>query len=411
MKFMANTSIMPKVSVVIPCYNQGAFIDEAVDSVLAQTFTGLEIIVVNDGSTDVATNHKLLRYEREKTRVLATSNQGLAAARNNGIAAARGEYILPLDADDRIEPRYLEEAVAVLDQQPEVGIVYCQARLFGAVDADWQLPEYSLAEMLLDNVIFCTALFRRADWQAVGGYDPGMIYGWEDYEFWLALLERGREVRRLPGRYFHYRVSPDSMVRSKEKGQKVQMFKRIYQRHASFIGEHIDIWISRLLEKDEGYITARLYVDCGQGLSNESSVARKVTIGRQTLTFPVDAFAQRREFRFDPADCPAVVSIESIDLVTSEGRRALEPFQIRSNALFYHDHRYFFCTEDPQVYFTSAAAAAGTVVTVVVSYELVAVGESALQMIISSQEKRLRERLKNPFTLIGRLFRKKDGVG
>ncbi|BDD87446.1 hypothetical protein DPPLL_18110 [Desulfofustis limnaeus] len=408
---MASTSIMPKVSVVIPCYNQGAFLDEAVDSVLAQTCTDLEIIVVNDGSTDTATNRTLLRYDREKTRVLSTSNQGLAAARNNGIAAARGEYILPLDADDRIEPRYLEEAVAVLDQQPEVGIVYCRARLFGAVDADWLLPDYSLAEMLLDNVIFCTALFRRVDWQAVGGYDPGMIHGWEDYEFWLALLERGRHVRRLPGRYFHYRVSPDSMVRSKEKRQKVEMFARIYQRHASFIGEHIDIWISRLLEKEESYITARLYVDCGQGLSDESSVARKVNVGRQTLTFPVDAFAQRREFRFDPADCPAVVSIESIDFVTTEGRTALEPLQISSNALFCRDNRFFFCTEDPQVYFALAAADAGAVVTVVVSYELVAVGESALQMIISSQEQQLRECLKNPFASIGRLLRKKDRVG
>ena len=190
---------MPKVSVIIPCFNQGAFLDEAVDSVLAQTFVDLEIIVVNDGSTDASTRHKLNTYRRDKTRVVTTDNQGLAAARNNGIAAAAGDYILPLDADDRIAPRYIEEAVAVLEAEPDTGIVYCQARLFGAVEADWLLPPYSIDEMLRDNVIFCSALFRRADWEPVGGYDTGMVYGWEDYEFWLSLIERGKAVRRQSG--------------------------------------------------------------------------------------------------------------------------------------------------------------------------------------------------------------------
>ena len=95
---------MPKVSVIIPCYNQGACLEEAVDSVLAQTFQDFEILVVNDGSTDEATIRMLGKYERPKTRVIHTDNQGLAMARNNGIREARGAYILPLDADDKIGP-------------------------------------------------------------------------------------------------------------------------------------------------------------------------------------------------------------------------------------------------------------------------------------------------------------------
>ena len=103
-------TVMPSVSVVIPCFNQGHFVDEAVDSVLAQSFDDFEIIIVNDGSTDGHTDRLPEDYPRERARVL-TTNQGLAAARNNGIAAAQGTYILPLDADDRILPGYLEKSV------------------------------------------------------------------------------------------------------------------------------------------------------------------------------------------------------------------------------------------------------------------------------------------------------------
>ena len=116
---------MTKVSVVIPCYNQGAFIDDAVNSVLAQTFSDFEIIIVNDGSTDATTNALLERYSRPKTTVIHTENQGVCAARNTAIKAAAGKYILPLDADDKIEPTYLEKAVNVFDNHPETGVVWC----------------------------------------------------------------------------------------------------------------------------------------------------------------------------------------------------------------------------------------------------------------------------------------------
>src|SRR4051794_26342282 len=106
---------MPKVSVVIPCFNQGQFVDEAVASVLAQTCRDFEIIIINDGSTDEATNRKLAAYEHPKVQVIRTANQGAAGARNTGIDASSSPYILPLDADDKIAETYLEKALAVLD--------------------------------------------------------------------------------------------------------------------------------------------------------------------------------------------------------------------------------------------------------------------------------------------------------
>ena len=228
---------MTKVSVVIPCYNQGAYLDEAVNSVLEQTCRDFEIIIVNDGSTDGETRRLLSAYDRPRTQVIHTENRGLAGARNTGIAAAHGEYILPLDADDRIGAEYLEKAVAVLDSRPEIGIVYCRAEKFGAQHGPWDSPDFSLRRMLLGNLIFCTALFRREDWQRTGGYDPGMAAGWEDWDFWLSLLELGRNVYRIPEVHFFYRVKEVSMARSMDAAKKVDMHLRVMRNHPSLFIE------------------------------------------------------------------------------------------------------------------------------------------------------------------------------
>ncbi|MCK5662526.1 MAG: glycosyltransferase family 2 protein, partial [Thiotrichaceae bacterium] len=168
---------MSKVSVIIPCFNQGRYVLETLTSVLNQTYPNIEVIIINDGSDDKDTTSILSRVDLGNVQVIHTTNQGLAAARNNGIQEACGDFILPLDADDLIAPGYVKQAVDVFKKNKDVGIVYCRARLFGTVTTKWLLPPYSLKEMLLDNVIFCSALFRKSDWEAVGGYDIGMIYG------------------------------------------------------------------------------------------------------------------------------------------------------------------------------------------------------------------------------------------
>jgi glycosyltransferase involved in cell wall biosynthesis len=341
---------MPKVSVVIPCYNQGHFLDEAVESVLNQSFQDLEIIVINDGSTDTATNTLLAGYDRPKTRVITTENQGLAAARNNGIVKAQGEYILTLDADDKIEASYIEKAVDILNRHPEIGIVYCRARLFGQVETEWLLPEYSIEAMLLDNVIFCTALYRKQDWLLVGGYDPGMIYGWEDYDFWLSLIGKERGVWKIPEIHFLYRVTADSMVRSKERSQKVAMFKRIFERHPALFQKNIEIWIDKVLAAGDHYYTSRLYVDTGSGVSDALSVARKVDKDTFRLTFDVRQFNAIVNLRFDPVDAYAVVEIRRVLLIKEDGTRR-EVNSISGNETYVDHGRFLFATIDPQCFF------------------------------------------------------------
>lgn len=236
---------MPQISVVIPCFNQGEYVAEAVESVLAQTLGDYEIIVVDDGSTDPATVAVLDALDYPKTRFLRTNNQGLASARNNGIGEASGVYILPLDADDRIGREYLAKASAVLNERRDVGFVYCLAELFGASRGKFYLNSASLEEMLLDSRIFCSAMFRKSDWAATGGYNPNMIYGWEDWDFWLSLLEIGKKPHLIEEVMFYYRVKPGSMIRSMTIEQKVAMHRQLAENHQKLYQETTQIDFER----------------------------------------------------------------------------------------------------------------------------------------------------------------------
>lgn len=254
---------MPKVSVIIPCFNLGKYVNEAIDSARAQTFRDFEIIVVNDGSTDAETILILENLAKSEIKIVNTGNQGLANARNNGIAQAKGKYILPLDADDKIAPTYLEKAVPILDENENAGIVYCQAEFFDGENFKWDLPEYELSRMMIDNLIFCSAFFRKDDWKTVGGYKSSMKYGWEDYEFWLSIIELGREVYRIPEHLFFYRKRTDSMAHIMSRENLFYSHKEIVKNHpALYINniEHLYQYIyslrDRLAEKQQ-YQTVR----------------------------------------------------------------------------------------------------------------------------------------------------------
>jgi glycosyltransferase involved in cell wall biosynthesis len=225
---------VPRVSIIIPCYNHGAYITDAVESVRAQTFGGYEIIVVNDGSTDGHTLAVLDNLACGGIRVVTTVNCGLASARNTGIREAAGEYILTLDADDRISSGYLERAVQVLDKDRKIGIVYGDTEFFGEESGRWQLPGYSLYRIPFENMIVASAFFRRSDWETVGGYRPAMRYGWEDWDFWLSVIELGRVVYKIPETVFFYRIRNSSMTRTMTYPQKLYSFMLMLCRHWRF---------------------------------------------------------------------------------------------------------------------------------------------------------------------------------
>lgn len=238
----------PLVSVIIPCYNDGIFLNECLNSIYNQTYKPLEIVIVNDGSTDELTNNMLNNSTLPLAKTITIKHSGPSFARNAGIKVANGKYILPLDADDKIHSTYIEKGVEILEKQETTGIVYCQAECFGNVDGRWDLPSYSLEVMLLDNVIFTSALFRKTDWQIVEGYDESLQHGMEDYDFWLSLIEIGREVVQIPEVLFYYRVRDDSRTNKfNKKIEQVQdTYLRIYRNHPRLFSKYQDEYSIRL---------------------------------------------------------------------------------------------------------------------------------------------------------------------
>ncbi len=238
------------VSIVIPCYNAGAFLDETIQSALAQTFEQLEVILVDDGSTDSATMELIARAPWRRTRVLRQENMGPSAARNAGIRVARGEFILPLDADDKIDPTYVAKAVAILKDQPGVGIVYCKAMKFGKESGTWELPAYTLREIVIDNVIFCSALFRKTDWEVVGGYNERLRKGMEDYDFWIKLIHIGKSVHQIDEHLFYYRILDSSRTTGFMSDASVvaATYAEIYRANSDFFANHAAIMFEHRLE-------------------------------------------------------------------------------------------------------------------------------------------------------------------
>lgn len=235
---------MKKVSVIMPCFNDGAYIEEAVASIRAQTYPNIELVIIDDGSDEPETKAVLEKLESSGAVLLHTNRLRPAGARNAGIAAATGEYILPVDADDLIAPNYIEKAVKIMDDNDNIGVVYCHADLFGEQSGPWELPDYSLEKMLLDNIIFVSAMFRREDWCKVGGYRTTMKHGMEDYDFWLSILELDRSVHQLPEVLFHYRIKPVSRTTRFQEDPAVvqQTYRMIYNQHPVLYEKYKDLY-------------------------------------------------------------------------------------------------------------------------------------------------------------------------
>jgi glycosyltransferase involved in cell wall biosynthesis len=231
------------ISIIVPCYNQGIYLKETIQSALASSYRPLEILIINDGSTDHSLEiAKELEAQYPEVRVLDQLNAGVTKARNVGIAAAQGEYLLPLDGDDLISASYIEKGLAILSTRPKVKVVYCQAEKFSdSGRKPWKLKPFSLQQLAKDNMIFVSALFRKADAVAVGGFSEDMQLGREDWEFWIKLLKNGGEVIQLPEVGFFYRLTPTSK-RKKTGGTAFKKARIAYlnAKHADFFERELN---------------------------------------------------------------------------------------------------------------------------------------------------------------------------
>lgn len=220
------------ISIIVPCYNQAQYLGEALQSVLDQTFVNWECIIVNDGSPD-NTEEVAQKWVAKDSRFiyLYQKNGGLSSARNAGIAMATGDLILPLDADDKIDHEYLELARQSFRADENLKLVYAKAYKFGIKNEEWILNPFSLKELSLGNMIYCSALFKKQDWLRVNGYDVNMKYGYEDWEFWIAILKNGGTVKKLDKICFYYRIKEESMLKSISASQDKALYDYVCTKH------------------------------------------------------------------------------------------------------------------------------------------------------------------------------------
>ena len=256
---------LPTVSVVIPCFQQAEYLAEAVESVVAQTFGDWEIVIVDDGSTDATAavaEGLIAAHPDHRIRLLRQANSGVAAARNNGIAASAGRYVLPLDADDILLPPMLERTVALLEAEPGVAVAYTDYERFGTEQGPVAAGPWTIEQLCYSCPLSGTSLYHREVWTAVGGYNPKMRHGYEDWDFWIGAAEHGFTGRRIPEALWRYRKATESRnvaaIRREREiiGQIARNHPRLFTRP-----RRLRNWVRRNLELLPGrvrYWSARL---------------------------------------------------------------------------------------------------------------------------------------------------------
>jgi glycosyltransferase involved in cell wall biosynthesis len=221
----------PLISIVVLCHNYALFLAEAIESALLQDYSNLEVIVIDDGSTDDSLE-VANRYE-SRVKVLTQPNEGLARTCNRGAREAAGDYFLFLSADDWLESTYVSELSDALARTPEASFAYCAARLFGAESRVAPSRPFS-AFMLIRgrNYINGSALTRRDDYLAAGGYPEDLPEGgFDDWDFWLTMLDRGHRGTYVPKPLLHWRRHAGGSKNPASRGTTELETARIRDRH------------------------------------------------------------------------------------------------------------------------------------------------------------------------------------
>lgn len=235
-----------RIAVIIPCFNHGEFLPEAVASVVDAKRDDTEVVVVDDGSTDARTQSEMDVLRKKGICVIRQENKGLSAARNTGVRASHGDYIFPLDADDRMRSGWIDRGLRILKENRRVGVVYGDVEFFGTRTGRWEVGTLKVERLLQKNCIVASALYRRAVWQQNGGYDETMVHGFEDWDFWIGAVEHGWHFEYMPEVFFDYRKAEESMLtRASEFEDAVRGF--VARKHG---GLYREAWLSAIRERE-----------------------------------------------------------------------------------------------------------------------------------------------------------------
>lgn len=232
-------------SFVIPCYNHGRFVEEAVRSCMLQIDARVEVIVVDDGSDDGATPQACDALADDDVRVIHQPNAGLPAARNAGARLARGEHLVFLDADDWVEIDFVTrllghmEFVQDVQRVHDVSHVYCQERLTDlGSNVIWRVPQWDPILLMVTNLHPVTCLIRRDKFEAVGGFDQTMTEGYEDWDLWLRFAEQGWRGERWPEPLFNWRRHSHQTMIDDAVARHEALYRRLLENHREFFEAH-----------------------------------------------------------------------------------------------------------------------------------------------------------------------------
>ena len=245
------TSSIPLISVIIPCHNSAEYISETLDSLLASSWKNFEVLAIDDASSD-NTVDILRSYQQRDNRIHIIEQQQntyCVIARQNAIAHAKGEYLVCLDSDDKLAPTYLEKCVSAAEQDKSLSIVYTDGMLFGRKNGPWKIPEFAPRQFLMHCSIYVSALIRKSDFDAVGGFDTSLTLC-EDWELFISIIKNGGKVHRIHEPLFFYRQRLDhssaSDIGYQFKERLSDNIFHIYSKHYDFYKQHhiyfSDIW-------------------------------------------------------------------------------------------------------------------------------------------------------------------------
>lgn len=241
----------PLVSVIIPCYNYGCYLPEAVGSVLNQTYQNFEIVIVNDGSPDDTKEvaEKLIaEHPQHQIRLINQANSGQPAiARNNGIAEAKGEYILPLDADDKLAPQAIESYIRAVEDYPEQPIVvFGWLQYFGVEENLWKTQPFSPDRLLRRTLLPYCSIFHRSVWEFQNGYSAN-VPGYEDWDFWVGAAKMGAKFINVPLVTAFYRETDASSLVDSARKRHEWLVAGIISNHSDIYEDEEVIWATDYL--------------------------------------------------------------------------------------------------------------------------------------------------------------------
>lgn len=219
------------ISVVIPCFNDGAYLPETISKLRMQTLQDFEIIIVNDGSTDPNTLTILQQLEKEGILVLNKKNGRMSSARNYGVRHAEGTFIAALDADDYFDPSFFQKAISVLNAKPQTAVVTSYMQLFGEYSKVAKPRGGNEYNFLFSNQCPACAMVRKTCWDAVGGYDEAMINGYEDWEFYIRITQRKWTIHVIKEKLFFYRQTKKSTHKNDTLPNRANLVDYIVNKH------------------------------------------------------------------------------------------------------------------------------------------------------------------------------------